>query len=327
MLLFLVPLAVARGTPADVSEPPSPTATLSWRHGLARVSVGPPPGWHVSPESPTHLQVGSVDVTVIGDPARLRVPLAPERTGSAFGVTLDLATCTDDGARCQSWTLVSARALTGARGRLELVAGPPPTRTASSEPAVATEAPSGAPGGVRVYDFAAAWCPPCNRLAAELLHDPADAAWRASQPPITRIDADAASSWALKDQYQVGGYPTLLAVDAEGREVARLVGYPGEDATRAWFAALDTDLPSWKLREVDPDTLTPEAAARAARRLVAADDADTARRFLPRFAALASEDAAVARLALAPARDDVAWLVAHAKPGSWVVDALEGATG
>ncbi len=327
MLVLLAVLTLAHA--ADPAPAPAPAATLTWRHGLARVSVDTPPGWHVSAESPTHLQIGSVQVTLLGDPARLRVPLAPESTGSASGVSLDLATCSDDGARCQSWTLGALTGPTGARGALTLVAGAPPIGASSPEPTGVADAPSGAPhaGGVRVYDFTAAWCPPCNRLAAELLHDLADAAWRASQPEITRIDADAASSWVLKNQYKVGGYPTLLAVDAEGREVARLVGYPGEDATRAWFAGLGADLPSWKLREVDPLTLSPEAAARAARRLVAADDADTARRFLPRFATLASEDAAVARLALAPTRDDVAWLVAQAKPGAWVVDALVAVPG
>ena len=317
----------SQGVPAAALAPPSPqpapTATLAWRSGLARVSVHAPTGWHVSPDAPTHLTVGLLDLTVLGDPAGLRFPLTTGTTTQDTSATLDLALCTDDGARCQSWTLRAPLPAMGKRGKLHLVASDTPT-VGVSQPRTnpATDTTRDVSTGPGVYDFAAAWCPPCNRLAAELLHDPADAAWRASQPPITRIDADAAASWTLKDRYKVGGYPTLLAVDSEGREVARLVGYPGEEATRAWFAGLQADLPSWKLREVDPTTLSPDTAARAARRLLAAEDADAARRFLPRFANVVSEDAAIARLALAPTSADVAWLVANARPGAWVVDSL-----
>jgi thioredoxin-like negative regulator of GroEL len=163
----------------------------------------------------------------------------------------------------------------------------------------------------RVYDFWAVWCPPCNQMAAEVLEGPLP--W-----PVERVDVDEASSWALKSRHHVGGYPTLVAVDAAGAEVARLVGYPGPEATRAWFAGLGKEAPLATLKGA---ALEGESAARAARRFAEAGDEEEARRLLAKAAD--GEDLRVARLLVAPTKEDAAWLVARAPAGEWLYAALE----
>jgi hypothetical protein len=304
--------AVAPETAYPAPLAPPPEVDLLWRRGVARVKVSPASGWHVAPEAPTRLVVRDVEVALHGDPSVLRLPL----TSGTAGLDLELSTCTDDGRRCQPWTLTGAGELRGTRARIRLL------------PATSTPTRSTVTGQVaRIVDVSARWCPPCNLLKGELLHDPADAAWRASLPPIEELDADAASAWAFKSEHRVGGYPTLIALDAENREVARLVGYPGEDATRAWFAGLATTTPAWRLREADLAALSPEQAAGAARAFAEGGDLDAARRFLARCEGAASNDAVMARLHVAPTKEDARWLAAHAPPGPWLFTALEAFPG
>jgi len=79
----------------------------------------------------------------------------------------------------------------------------------------------------------ARWCPPCNRLRDEFFEQDR---WR---PLLQRFvlvaaDADATGSFALKERYDVSGYPTLLLLDPQGQPLDRIIGFPGahEVATR-----------------------------------------------------------------------------------------------
>jgi thiol-disulfide isomerase/thioredoxin len=228
-----------------------------------------------------------------------------------FVVEVGVAICEDRGTACRPVRFRGSTAPDRDKGVLGL-------------DLAATTVPVPSPGlAVQVYDFGAVWCPPCNLLATEILDAPKHAgllsAW-----PVERIDVDQSSSWPLKDRYTVGGYPTLVAVDAKGREVARLVGYPGEAATLAWFASLTDTIPTYQLQEGDP-AMTGAAASAAARRLAEADQDDAARKYLDRAAD--DFDLHVARLHLDASPRDAAWLVHNVTSGtlaaSWLHPALK----
>ena len=80
-----------------------------------------------------------------------------------------------------------------------------------------------------LIDFFATWCPPCDRLRDEFLEAPA---WEdfLGDYTVRSVDADDPSSFALKDRYQVGGYPTLLVTTPGGEVLERIVGFPGAEA-------------------------------------------------------------------------------------------------
>lgn len=75
-----------------------------------------------------------------------------------------------------------------------------------------------------LVDFYGIWCPPCNDLVEYAYPDPAFKAASRDWVKLA-LDADAQTSFALKNRWKVGGYPTLIAADAEGREIGRVVGF------------------------------------------------------------------------------------------------------
>ncbi|MBM4369887.1 MAG: hypothetical protein FJ102_26995, partial [Deltaproteobacteria bacterium] len=154
------------------------TATLLTHGGLGRVEITPEPGQHVNAQAPARLGNGRDEVAGTGDLSWARIPVMQDDR-----VTLEVGVCDDDGRDCRQLTLVGTVA-NAARGRTALLEPAPP------DPATR---PAGYP--VRLYDFTAIWCPPCQRLAAEVLHDPDDAE-RLSIYEIVAVDADQPSSWA-----------------------------------------------------------------------------------------------------------------------------------
>jgi thiol-disulfide isomerase/thioredoxin len=226
-------------------------------------------------------------------------------------VTVSLSLCEDAGTACHPVTVHGHVVVPKRKGRMVI------------EPVhAAPAAPTGsASGAVRILDFGAVWCPPCNLLNAEVLHDPADAGALAPYQ-VQPIDVDRPESWELKARYAVGGYPTLIAVDTAGLEVARLVGYPGEAQTLAWIAGLATVTPLHALE--GEAKLTGADAAAAARRLADAGRDDDARRYLA--AASDGVDLRIARLKLDGKEADAVWLLdAKAPAGDWIYDALNAA--
>lgn len=279
-----------------------PVATLKFRGGIGELDLDLPAGYHVAAEVPSRLAVGELVVEATGDLDGVRFPARAGRASLATGI------CADTSDTCRMV-------------RLEGTVSPGARRVELRIPATVAPPPA-APGAVvKIYDFTAVWCPPCNRMAAELLHDPADAAFMARWA-VEPVDVDRPESWALKDRYAVGGYPTLVAVDAEGAEVGRLVGYPGEAATRAWLEGLASEIPLHHLL-AGVEGLDGPAAARAARRLAEAGHADAARAWLARAAD--GVDRRVASLLLDPTEADARWLFANAAPGDWIYAAIDAA--
>jgi thiol-disulfide isomerase/thioredoxin/tetratricopeptide (TPR) repeat protein len=284
-------------------------ARLDVRNGVGRLHVDAP-GEHVSPDAPATLTVGDTRVELRGDFSALRLPVPPGSTQVALSVAL----CTDGGTSCRQVVLGGVGEV-GKSGSIRLVEGA--TIQVDTPAAAAPVAPP--LGGVRVLDFGAVWCPPCNLMAAEVLHDPA----ATRGVPVEAIDVDQPASWPLKDRYDVGGYPTLVAVDADGRELDRLVGYPGPEETKAWFARIGGGPPIHTLLEGKAELSGADAAA-AARRLAEGQRLDAARALLPKAAD--GVDLRVARLLTDPSEADARWLFEHDAPvGDWVFAALDAA--
>ena len=117
----------------------------------------------------------------------------------------------------------------------------------------AGKAQAAAEGKQLVVEFTGStWCPPCKALHAEVLMTPECAAWakdkvlvkldypRASERTAEKVAADPALAklMRLKDDYAVPGFPTMFVYDANGKEVAKVVGYGRGDGPQKYLAQL-----------------------------------------------------------------------------------------
>ncbi|MEP6769538.1 MAG: thioredoxin family protein [Acidobacteriota bacterium] len=87
-----------------------------------------------------------------------------------------------------------------------------------------------------LYDFTAAWCPPCRRLDAEGWDDVAIARRvNIEFMPVRVMDRQREDGKntpaidALQRKYRITSFPTLIAADGSGRELARMEGYAGKE--------------------------------------------------------------------------------------------------
>ncbi len=88
-----------------------------------------------------------------------------------------------------------------------------------------------------LYDFTAAWCPPCHRLDTEGLSDPRIASLVNSTYLLSRVvdrkredGKNPPATDELEGRYSVNGFPTLVVATPDGRLIARLQGYPGRES-------------------------------------------------------------------------------------------------
>lgn len=117
----------------------------------------------------------------------------------------------------------------------------------------AGKAQAAAEGKQLVVEFTGStWCPPCKALHAEVLTTAAFAAWakdkvlvkldypRASDRTPEKVAADPALAklMRLKDEFGVPGFPTMFVYDAQGRELAKVVGYGRGDGPAKYLAQL-----------------------------------------------------------------------------------------
>jgi protein disulfide-isomerase len=68
--------------------------------------------------------------------------------------------------------------------------------------------------------WGAAWCAPCSRLNVTLFVDPRFVKLTRSVVPI-HLDGDAKGAQAWGERFHVAGYPTLILLGPDGREIAR----------------------------------------------------------------------------------------------------------
>lgn len=285
-------------------------ATFAWTKGFGHLVLTLPAGSHVNQEAPASLGVNEVAVSGTGDLSTWTVPVQPLVSDpTQVVVVAEIPICADAGSACTLVRLVGS-SVAGKKGQVDL-----------REPVVRAAAPALGPASTSnvatIYDFRAVWCPPCNLMSAEVLDT--EAGVRALEgAALVAVDADAQESWTLKTRYAVGGYPTMVAVDASGVEIARLLGYPGRDATLSWLAGLDSR-PTLDAQVAAADASTAAALARA---LAEADD-DRARAVLAK-AAGDGVDARITRLLLDNKPEDAAWLFDHGVPGGdWVYAAID----
>jgi tetratricopeptide (TPR) repeat protein len=293
----------------------APAVDIRWRGPAGQLFVAPAEGTTLAPEAPATLVVD--DRTLQLDGAALTDGIG---IGDVRGRTLDghlaLQVCEKATGICAPAEVRFSASLPDRRNGSETI----PTRpvAADTRPDVfnvdvvpATEAAfarAEASGHRVLLDFSAVWCPPCNLLAAEVLHAP-DVDTTLAGLEVALVDVDHPSSWALKDRYAVGSYPTVVVTDAQGTEYGRMVGYPGRQAFLAFLADATAPVPDWST--VDPATVAPDEAARAALALLDAGETDVSR-WLARAETADTWAAHVARFRVAPDEDAVADLARRA---------------
>jgi protein disulfide-isomerase len=91
------------------------------------------------------------------------------------------------------------------------------------------------------------WCPGCIELKKNVLDNDKFQAYAATNAVLVEVDfpdkkpqpkALKKANQALSEKYNVEAYPTLVILDANGKEVARQEGYGGEDAA-IYISALE----------------------------------------------------------------------------------------
>jgi thioredoxin-related protein len=91
------------------------------------------------------------------------------------------------------------------------------------------------------------WCPPCMKLHEDIFAQPAFAAYAKDNLVAVELDfprrkeldpAVAAQNKDLAEKFNVEGFPTLILLSPEGKELARRVGYfpGGVEALKSWVA-------------------------------------------------------------------------------------------
>lgn len=91
-------------------------------------------------------------------------------------------------------------------------------------------------------DFMADWCEPCKRLSREVFAVPEIADYFNMRFVCVRVDVD--KEQGLTQQYRIQALPTLVFLDARGKEQKRLVGGVGAMHIMYWAKVLTGSEPS-----------------------------------------------------------------------------------
>ncbi|MED5372594.1 MAG: thioredoxin domain-containing protein [Myxococcota bacterium] len=313
-LTLLVPFAQAEDTGQ------LPTLYIAWKKDLGQLVIDPPAGEHLAPEAPMG---GWLEV----DGRHLSVEGSGQSFAQGVGLTLpgdgphtvqgelSLSLCENGGTACRPVSMGFIGQIDGRKGQTWLAVHPViPENLGEDQPEPPAFSPEDAfqaalaDDKLVLLDFSAVWCPPCNALAAEVLH--------ADRPVlddfhVVLLDADTPASWAWKDRYQVGGYPTVVLARADGSEVDRRVGYESREDFEGWLAeAAQGQLLS--LDEQRAQATTPQQQAALALRLAGLKQDQEALDLLELPGVLDHADARIARFDLLGEVEDARWLAESA---------------
>lgn len=315
-----------------------PTVELSWKGAASEALIQPPAGEHIAPDSNASLRLDfggrELSLDMASDVAHLPIALGDLRGAELTG-SLRAPICQDDGSACRMVEVELAAVVPAVRrGRLRMDAAAPqpvpdehaassPFRRDASDDVEAALAESRESGRPVLLDFTAVWCPPCNLMSAEVFHAP-DAEAALSQVLLVAVDVDDPSSWTLKDRYEVGGYPTVVAVDGDGNEIDRLLGYDNREATFAWIEDVADGQVQARIPEEGPLAVSAEEAALVAQDILQRGDEG----FEPWLERAESEPdlpaTRVARIFHEPQAADARWLLDNAPETSsdWLFAAM-----
>jgi len=73
-------------------------------------------------------------------------------------------------------------------------------------------------------DFYADWCLPCRIMDDEVFSDPEIQEYLNEHYISVKVEADKGEGYMLATRYLVEGYPTLLFLDNDGKELTRKLG-------------------------------------------------------------------------------------------------------
>ncbi len=74
-----------------------------------------------------------------------------------------------------------------------------------------------------LVDFKATWCQNCRKLEDEVFESKEFSGLTEGKVLLLSVDADREAKFV--DQYKVDGFPTILLLDPEGKEIGRIAGY------------------------------------------------------------------------------------------------------
>ena len=85
-----------------------------------------------------------------------------------------------------------------------------------------------------LVDVYAEWCAQCKELDEKTWPEAGVKQWLAQNAVAIRIDTDAKRK-DLATKLQIRSYPTVLLLDAEGKELRRLLGFQKPETMKAWL--------------------------------------------------------------------------------------------
>jgi len=86
-----------------------------------------------------------------------------------------------------------------------------------------------------LVDIYAEWCAQCKELDEKTWPDAGVKQWIAQNAVAIRIDTDAKRK-DLAAKLQIRSYPTVILLDAEGKELRRILGFQKPETMKAWLA-------------------------------------------------------------------------------------------